>query len=111
MQLIRERQHRRSVRTRIVVAAVLVLSRTVAALALTPGLAVPPPIPDPVLAAAGDIACDASVPEFHATLGSGAVCQMRSTSDILLALRPSAVATLGDNQYEDASLASFTASF
>jgi hypothetical protein len=94
------------------VVAVLVLSRTVAALALTdPGLALPPPVPDPVLAAAGDIACDASVPEFHATLGSGTACQMRSTSDLLLALQPSAVATLGDNQYQNASVAGFAASF
>jgi len=33
---------------------------------------------------------------------------MRSTSDLLLALQPAAVATLGDNQYENASLAGKT---
>ncbi|HEY0398719.1 MAG TPA: hypothetical protein VGF00_10050, partial [Acidimicrobiia bacterium] len=113
MGLGREKQRRRSVRTRIIVAAVLVVSRTaMAALALTdPRLVVPPPAPDPVLAAADDIACDASWPEFNATNGTGSVCQMRSTSDLLLALQPTAVATLGDNQYNSASLASFAASF
>jgi hypothetical protein len=112
MRVDRERRRRRSIRTRIIVAAVLVVSRTVAALALTdPGLVGPPAVPDPVLAAAGDIACDASWPEFNATYGSGTVCQMRSTSDLLLALQPTAVATLGDNQYNNASLAAFTASF
>jgi len=111
------------------VAAVLLVSRTaVAALALSdPGLVVAPPVTaplftaagpvvpplvqDPVLAAAGDIACDASWPEFNATNGTGNVCQMRSTSDLLLNLRPTAVAALGDNQYNNASLASFSASF
>ena len=36
---------------------------------------------------------------------------MRSTSDLLLAIHPAAVATLGDNQYENASLTEFDASF
>src|SRR5436305_666457 len=66
---------------------------------------------DPVLAAAGDIACPSTDPGFHATLGAVGVCQMRATSDQLLALHPTAVATLGDNQYDDASLAQFQASF
>jgi acid phosphatase type 7 len=67
--------------------------------------------PDPVLAAAGDIACDTATPQFNATYGAGDVCQMRSTSDLLLAIHPAAVATLGDNQYENASLREFDASF
>jgi hypothetical protein len=66
---------------------------------------------DPVLAAAGDIACDSTVPEFHATLGSGSSCQMRATSDLLLAMHPDVVATLGDNQYSNASLTEFESSF
>ena len=66
---------------------------------------------DPVLGAAGDIACRFTDPAFHATLGAAGVCQMRATSNELLALHPSAIATLGDNQYDDASLAVFKASF
>jgi hypothetical protein len=94
------------------------------AMALTgPDLPVPVTVPgatvasvpsaDPVLAAAGDIACPTTAPQFHAAMlgGVGGICQMRSTSDLLLALHPTAVATLGDNQYDNATLAQFNASF
>jgi hypothetical protein len=71
----------------------------------------PPAVGDPVLTAAGDIACPTTDPAFNATYGSGEVCQMRATSDLLLGIHPDAVATLGDNHYDDASLAQFDASF
>jgi len=99
-------------RLRLAVVMVLVATRTaLAALAwadVGPLFAAPS---DPVLAAAGDIACPATDPAFHATLGAPGACQMRYTSDSILALHPTAVATLGDNQYDDASLAGFQASF
>jgi hypothetical protein len=103
------------------VAAVLVLTRTaLAAVALaapdpTAPVVVPPSAPapaaDPVLAAAGDIACPTTTPGFNGSYGSGDVCRMRATSDLLLDIHPDVVATLGDNQYDDASLAQFDASF
>jgi len=58
---------------------------------------------DPVIAAAGDIACDPTNPAFNGRDGTPAACQMRATSKILVGLQDagtlSAVLTLGDNQY------------
>src|SRR3954454_24057114 len=55
---------------------------------------------DPVIAAAGDISCDAlpTTPDF---------CQQQATSDLLTVRPLAAPLALGDNQYEDGSLPSF----
>jgi chitodextrinase len=54
---------------------------------------------DPVVAAAGDIACGA---------GSGsASCKQMATSDLLVNRHPAAVLPLGDVQYEDGALSDF----
>ncbi len=65
---------------------------------------------DPVLAAAGDIACDPQDSHF----GDGADsewCQQMDTSDLLLRKRINRVLTLGDNQYEDGTLEDFLDSY
>jgi calcineurin-like phosphoesterase family protein len=49
---------------------------------------------DPVLAAAGDIACAPNTPETPTT------CHQGETAAIVGAIDPTAVAVLGDNQYE-----------
>jgi acid phosphatase type 7 len=54
---------------------------------------------DPVVLAAGDIACGA------ASVGGG--CAQAATSDLLVAANPTAVLTLGDNQYECGQLADY----
>jgi hypothetical protein len=54
-----------------------------------------------VLAAAGDIAC------APGTATDDADCHQAQTSDEVIAAAPDAVAVLGDNQYEDASLPSY----
>ena len=59
----------------------------------------------PVLAAGGDVAC---VP--GATVTSSA-CRQKATSDILVGLNPTAVAALGDLQYESGTLSAFNGSF
>jgi hypothetical protein len=71
----------------------------------------PPPAPDPVVVAAGDIACDPADPLFHGGAGDGVDCLMRATSDLALAARPAAVLTLGDTQYENNTYPAFLASF
>ena len=69
-----------------------------------PGPSLPPtPPPDPVLAAAGDIAC----PPGPAAEGCGHV----ATAALLQSLAPAAIAALGDLQYPDGALAHFRASF
>lgn len=58
-----------------------------------------------MLAAAGDIACSPTAP------ADAAHCHHRQTSDEILAAAPTAVAALGDNQYESGSLAEYTEAF
>jgi hypothetical protein len=54
---------------------------------------------DPVIAAAGDIACDPTSTSFNAGNGSSSSCRMRYTSDLIVNGGYAAVIALGDNQY------------
>jgi hypothetical protein len=54
---------------------------------------------DPVVAAAGDIACDPTSSSFNGGNGSANNCRQKYTSDLLLDPAISAVLLLGDNQY------------
>jgi hypothetical protein len=54
---------------------------------------------DPVIAAAGDIACDPSNSSFNGGNGSSNNCRQKYTSDLLVNAGLSAVLDLGDNQY------------
>jgi len=65
----------------------------------------------PSIAAAGDIACDPASRNFNAGAGTPGHCQQRATSDAILSAGVSAVLPLGDNQYNDGSLAQFGASY
>jgi len=75
--------------------------------ATTPG----PSSADPVIAAAGDIACDPGDSSFDGGVGTPTACRQRATSDILFNSNFAAVLPLGDNQYEDAALPKFWASY
>jgi hypothetical protein len=66
---------------------------------------------DPVVTAAGDIACDPTDPAFNNLNGTAAKCKMRATSDLVLGVNPDAVYALGDEQYESGTLAQFNASY
>src|SRR5204862_5178406 len=66
---------------------------------------------DPVIAAAGDIACDPTSGSFNGGSGTSTACHEKATSDLLLQNPVDAVLTLGDNQYESGSLAAFKASY
>ena len=59
---------------------------------------------DPVIAAAGDIACSSTTP-------TATKCRQRATSDLLVNSGLSAVLTLGDLQYQNATLSSFIKSY
>ncbi len=54
---------------------------------------------DPVIAAAGDIACDPTNAKFNGGLGASANCRQKYTSDLLVNAGLAAVLDLGDNQY------------
>src|SRR6476659_4450424 len=61
----------------------------------------PPTSSDPVIAAAGDIACDPGDSSFNGGAGSATACRELATSNILFSSDLAAVLPLGDDQYED----------
>jgi hypothetical protein len=67
-----------------------------------------PPRP-PVVAAAGDIACDPDSPNRRDRVAG--TCLDRQTSDLLVSRELDGVLTLGDNQYERGELSAFVSSY
>jgi hypothetical protein len=66
---------------------------------------------DPVLYAAGDIACDPADPSFNGGTGTATACRQRATSDLLTSSAFDAVIALGDLQYDSGTLSSFQQSY
>jgi hypothetical protein len=66
---------------------------------------------DPIIAAAGDIACDPSDGSFNGGNGTTNNCRQKAVSDLFVGRNFTAVLTLGDTQYEDGSLTKFQQSF
>jgi acid phosphatase type 7 len=64
---------------------------------------------DPVIMAAGDIACDPTDPGYNDGAGSPGRCHQLATSDLLLSTPLDAVLPLGDIQYNSASTARINA--
>ena len=54
---------------------------------------------DPVIAAAGDIACDPQNQSFNNGNGNSSACQQAATYALLTRINPAAVLALGDTQY------------
>jgi calcineurin-like phosphoesterase family protein len=65
----------------------------------------------PVIAAAGDIACDPSNGDFAGGNGVAGACKQRSTADLLGSRPLAAVLALGDSQYENATASGYARSF
>jgi hypothetical protein len=66
---------------------------------------------DPVIAGAGDIACDPANPNYNGGNGTATNCRMKATSDLMLNMNLSGVFILGDNQMEDGTLSKFLQSY
>jgi hypothetical protein len=68
---------------------------------------------DPVLAAAGDIACAPTDPFFNSGAGGPNNCAQGRTAGIITRMSPAATAVLplGDNQYNSGALAAYRASY
>jgi Ca2+-binding RTX toxin-like protein len=66
---------------------------------------------DPVIAAAGQIACDTTSEFFNGGFGTEGRCRQLATSDLLVNAGLSAVLTLGDSQFHVGSLDDYQASF
>jgi acid phosphatase type 7 len=86
-------------------------ARLLAALLLPALSATAAPAQAPILAAAGDIACDPADASYNGGNGTATACHMKATSDLLVGAGYDAVMTLGDNQYEDGSLAKYQISY
>src|SRR3954447_5185602 len=65
----------------------------------------------PVIAAAGDIACDPAGSFFNGGAGDSTHCRQKATSDLLTGGSYAQVLPLGDTQYENGDLAKFQASY
>ena len=66
---------------------------------------------DPVIAAAGDIACDPASTSYNGGAGTPKACREQATSDLLVNGGFAAVLDLGDNQYECGSLTAYDTSY
>jgi hypothetical protein len=62
---------------------------------------------DPVLLAAGDIACDTTSPSYNGGLGTTNSCRQKATSDLLANPSDADILALGDNQYENGAYDQF----
>ena len=76
---------------------------TVVSVAAPPG--------DPVVATAGDIACDPTFGSYNGGLGTLTACRQKYTSDLLVGGGLAAVLALGDNQYECAGFNAFRTAY
>jgi acid phosphatase type 7 len=84
--------------------SVIIVALTAACLCASPAAA-----QDPVIAAAGDNACDPDDPNMNGGAGTDAGCRQRATSDLLVGAPLAAVLPLGDIQYNSASLSNILA--
>ncbi|MDX6646534.1 MAG: hypothetical protein QOK40_2261 [Miltoncostaeaceae bacterium] len=66
---------------------------------------------DPVIAAAGDIACDPADARYNGGAGTAVFCRQAAVSDLLVGRGLAAVLPLGDNAYYCGSLQSYQASY
>jgi hypothetical protein len=67
------------------------------------------PNPDPVIGAAGDIACDPSSTAFNGGLGTSTDCRALATSGLLTGV--DAVLPIGDDQYDCGGVGAFQQSY
>jgi len=66
---------------------------------------------DPVVAAAGDIACDPGNSNFNSGNGTSSACRQKFTSDLLVNTDFAGILVLGDNQYECGGYQAFLQSY
>ncbi len=66
---------------------------------------------DPVIVAAGDIACDPSSSYFNGGNGTPSSCRQLYTYNLIAGIAPAAVLPLGDTQYNCGGYSAFTKSY
>jgi hypothetical protein len=75
------------------------------------GAVVAPAKAEPLIAAAGDIACDPTTASFNGGSGNATSCRQKYTSDRMTTMKLSAVLPLGDLQYECGGYSAFLQSY
>jgi Calcineurin-like phosphoesterase len=70
-----------------------------------------PPSLDPVVAAAGDIACAPADASFNNLNGTATACRSKYTEQLIQGLKPKYLLPLGDEQYNSGSPSDFAASY
>ena len=66
---------------------------------------------DPVIAAAGDISCAPTNPNYNGGTGVASACQQLATSNLVVAQGLAAVLPLGDTQYDNGTLSEFQTAY
>jgi acid phosphatase type 7 len=66
---------------------------------------------DPIVAAAGDIACAPTSPNYNRGNGTADACHMKATSNLIVNADLAAVLPLGDIQYETGTASAFQQSY
>lgn len=66
---------------------------------------------DPIIAAAGDIACAPTSPNYNRGNGTADACHMKATSNLIVNANLAVVLPLGDIQYETGTLSAFQQSY
>jgi uncharacterized repeat protein (TIGR01451 family) len=66
---------------------------------------------DPVIAAAGDIACDPGDGSYNGGDGTATACRQKYTSNLLVGAGLARVLVLGDNQYDNGTLSKYRSSY
>jgi hypothetical protein len=69
------------------------------------------PVGDPMVVAAGDIACDPASKYFNGGLGKNANCRQKYTADVVASGSYAAVLPLGDEQYDCGGYSAFLRSY
>jgi hypothetical protein len=96
----------------VVVVSLLVIGFTSAAGATRTHARAVAHVSDPMIAAAGDIACDPSSNDFHGGNGTSSACRAKATGDLVLANHAiKGVLALGDTQYQCGGYKAFQQSF
>jgi fibronectin type 3 domain-containing protein len=70
-----------------------------------------PATSDPVVAAAGDIACSAADPNYNNGSGTGSNCMQQLTANLVSGTVPAAVLPLGDTQYYSGTLQEYLGAY
>lgn len=102
---------RRYVRGSALIPLLTLLLATVVAAGVCVPSATAVPVGDPIIAAAGDIACGPGDSNFNQGKGTQSACQQTATSDLVVDPKYSKILVLGDTQYDSGGYFDFMESF